>query len=100
MLYSDLSTGLSLTKEFLVEARYHAAMTTRIAVTLPDEQVFATRQAVADGRARSVSAYVADALAQQMGEDRFVETLAEMRAEVGEPSDEDYAWAKQALGIA
>src|SRR5436853_131240 len=36
-------------------------MTTKIAVSLPDEQVAAARRAVAEGRAPSVSAYVASA---------------------------------------
>jgi Arc/MetJ-type ribon-helix-helix transcriptional regulator len=40
-------------------------MTTKIAVSLPDELVEAARAAVRDGRAPSVSAYVADAMADK-----------------------------------
>lgn len=40
-------------------------MTTKIAVSLPDELVEAAREAVRDGRAASVSAYVADAMADK-----------------------------------
>ena len=40
-------------------------MTTKIAVSLPDELVEAARQAVEDGRAPSVSAFVAEALQDQ-----------------------------------
>lgn len=40
-------------------------MTTKIAVSLPDELVEAARAAVRDGRAASVSAYVADAMADK-----------------------------------
>ena len=42
-------------------------MTTKIAVTLPDELVESARRAVAEKRAASVSAYVADALRAALG---------------------------------
>ena len=74
-------------------------MTTKIAVSLPDELVAAARRAVEEGRAASVSAYVATALARQVREDDLGALLAEMRAEHGSPSAEDYAWADQVLGI-
>ena len=75
-------------------------MTTKIAVSLPDELVAAAKRAVAEGRSASVSAYVAEALARQAGADDLVAMIGEMRAAHGAPSDEDYAWADQALGIA
>ncbi len=74
-------------------------MTTKIAVSLPDELVAIARLAVAEGRAPSVSAYVANALARQVREDELAALVAEMRVEHGTPSDEDYAWADQVLGI-
>jgi Arc/MetJ-type ribon-helix-helix transcriptional regulator len=74
-------------------------MTTKIAVSLPDELVAAARRAVAEGRAASVSAYVAGALARQLREEDLSATIAEMRAEHGVPSVEDYAWADRVLGI-
>ena len=74
-------------------------MTKKIAVSLPDELVAAARRAVDDGRAASVSAYVAAALARQVREDDVTALLAEMRAEHGAPSSEDYAWADEVLGI-
>jgi len=74
-------------------------MTKKIAVSLPDELVAAARRAVDDGRAASVSAYVAAALARQVREDDVTALLAEMRAEHGGPSSEDYAWADEVLGI-
>jgi antitoxin ParD1/3/4 len=74
-------------------------MTRKIAVSLPDELVAAARRAVDEGRAASVSAYVASALARQVREDDMTALLAEMRAEHGVPSVEDYAWADQVLGI-
>ncbi len=74
-------------------------MTTKIAISLPDELVAAARRAVAEGHAPSVSAYVATALARQVRQDDVVGLVAEMRAEHGAPSAEDYAWADEVLGI-
>ena len=82
-----------------MRARYDNGMTTKIAVSLPDEQVAAARRAVAEGRAPSVSAYVASALAEKAGYDELAALLAEMAAEAGAPSDEDRVWARRALGL-
>lgn len=79
--------------------RYDDGMTTKIAVSLPDELVAAARRAVQEGRAASVSAYVAAALARQVREDDLAALLAEMRAEHGSPSADDYSWADRVLGI-
>jgi Arc/MetJ-type ribon-helix-helix transcriptional regulator len=79
--------------------RYDSGMTRKIAVSLPDELVAAARRAVHEGRAASVSAYVATALARQVREDDLTALLAEMRAEHGSPTVEDYAWADGALGL-
>lgn len=73
-------------------------MTTRkIAITLPEEQVVEAKRAVAEGRARSVSAYVADAMAakaERHGLRAYVDALI---AEHGKPTAEDYAWADAQL---
>jgi len=74
-------------------------MTVKIAVSLPDEQVEKARRAVAEGRATSVSAYVAEALARRSADEELVEMLAEMDAEHGVPTPDDYAWAERALGL-
>lgn len=74
-------------------------MTAKIAVSLPDEQVAAARRAVAEGRARSVSAFVSAALSRAMREDELAALVAEMKSESGEPTAEDYAWADRALGL-
>jgi Arc/MetJ-type ribon-helix-helix transcriptional regulator len=75
-------------------------MTTKIAVSLPDEQVAAARKAVAEGRAASVSAYVAEALAQRRADEDLAVLLEELDAEYGPPTGEHYAWARRALGLA
>lgn len=69
----------------------------KIAVSLPDEQVAAARRAVAAGRAPSVSAYVADALARAERENSLADLLAELDRELGEPSAEARTWADREL---
>jgi Arc/MetJ-type ribon-helix-helix transcriptional regulator len=74
-------------------------MTTKIAVSLPDEVVTAARQAVAHGRASSVSAYIAATLADRQAYEDIVTLLADMASETGSPSPEDLRWARTALGL-
>ena len=58
--------------------RYDPGMTTKIAVSLPDELVDAARAAVREGRAPSVSAYVADAMADKARRTSLAELLDEL----------------------
>ncbi len=60
------------------DQRYDSGMTTKIAVSLPDELVEAARSAVQDGRAPSVSAYVADAMADKVRRSSLGELLDEL----------------------
>jgi Arc/MetJ-type ribon-helix-helix transcriptional regulator len=74
-------------------------MTTKIAVSLPDDQVAAARTAVAEGRAPSVSAYVSEALARRSTEDELLQLLDEDEA-TGTPTTEEHqVWARQALDL-
>ncbi len=59
--------------------------TTKIAVSLPAELVDQARRAVAEGRASSVSAYVAHALEEQAKLDDLASLLTEMLEETGGP---------------
>jgi Arc/MetJ-type ribon-helix-helix transcriptional regulator len=59
--------------------------TTKIAVSLPAGLVEHAKQAVAHGRAASVSAYVARALEEQAKLDDLASLLDEMLAETGGP---------------
>lgn len=77
--------------------RYDRSMTTKIAISLPDEQVAAAKQAVKDGRAPSVSALISQALDHRLAEYTMADVVAAFIAEDGEPSAEDVAWAKEAL---
>jgi Arc/MetJ-type ribon-helix-helix transcriptional regulator len=74
--------------------------TSKIAVSLPAALVARARKAVARGRADSVSAYVAAALAEKAKLDELGEMLDEMLAETGGPltAAERHA-ADDALGI-
>src|SRR5258708_34383539 len=74
-------------------------MTTKRAVSLPDELAEQARQAVREGRAASVSAYIADAMAQSARTRSITRLVADMRAEDGQPNEEDYTWARRALGV-
>jgi Arc/MetJ-type ribon-helix-helix transcriptional regulator len=60
----------------------------KIAVTLPHELVVAARTAVRDGRAASVSAYVAAAMEQRAKEDDLDAILEEILAATGGPMTE------------
>jgi antitoxin ParD1/3/4 len=59
--------------------------TSKIAVSLPTELVEQAHRAVAEGRAASVSAYVAQALTEQAKLDDLASLLTEMLAETGGP---------------
>ncbi len=74
-------------------------MTIKIAVSLPDELVAAARQSVAQGRARSVSAFIAEAIQEHGRYDDLADLLAEMAAEAGPPTEQDRIWARKALGV-
>lgn len=73
-------------------------MTTKIAVSLPDEQVEAARTAVAEGRAPSVSAYVSEALARRSAEEELLELFDEDERDLP-TTDAHRAWAQRALGV-
>lgn len=71
----------------------------KIAVSLPPELVEQAQQAVAQGRASSVSAYVAEALEQKSKLDDLASLLDEMLAATGGPlTAEESREADRALG--
>ena len=65
----------------------------KIAISLPQAQIDAARQAVQEGRAARVSAYVSEALPQREQDDSLASLVAEWMAEDGSPFAADYAWA-------
>lgn len=80
--------------------KYDDCMNKRITVSLPEYLVAEATAAADSGRASSVSAYVAAALAEKSGRDSLDDFLAEWRADVGSATDDETSWAEQALGLA
>ncbi|MCU4183518.1 hypothetical protein K6U06_04030 [Acidiferrimicrobium sp. IK] len=74
-------------------------MTTKLATSLPDEQVAAARQAVSEGRATWVSAYTASSLAKRIRNDQLTDLLADMATDTGTPTEEARQQARGALGL-
>lgn len=74
-------------------------MKRKIAVSLPAELVAQAEEAVRVGQARSVSAYVASAMAEKGRGDALNAVLDEMDALYGPPSEEAEAWARRVLGL-
>lgn len=72
-------------------------MTTKIAVSLPDELVAQARQAVERGQASSVSAYVAGALRQAQVRESLRDVLDSWDAELGPPDRASREWARREL---
>ncbi len=65
-----------------------------------DAEVVARAEAeVAAGRAPSVSAWVAEAMAERARRERLSDVLAEIRTELGPATDEETAWARSVLGL-
>ncbi|MBV8295824.1 MAG: toxin-antitoxin system antitoxin subunit [Acidimicrobiia bacterium] len=74
-------------------------MTTKIAISLPDEVLAAARRAVSEGRASSLSGYIAATLAERQDYEDLAALLVEMEEESGSPSKADRRWARRALGL-
>jgi Arc/MetJ-type ribon-helix-helix transcriptional regulator len=72
-------------------------MTKKITVSLPDALVLRAQTAVAQGRAASVSAYIAEAIAEKEDSGSLKDLLDEWDRESGPPSAEVYAWADNQL---
>lgn len=73
-------------------------MRARVTVTVDAGAVRAAEAAVAAGRAPSVSAWVASAMADRAQRESLATVLAEIRAELGPATDEETAWARSVLG--
>jgi hypothetical protein len=71
--------------------------TSKIAITLPKEQLSRVHREVRAGRADSVSGYIAQALAEQERRESLRELLDDLIAQHGPPEQEDVQWAKRAL---
>lgn len=74
-------------------------MRPRITVTIDEETIAAAERAVASGSARSVSAWVAEAMSQHARRESLSAVLADIRTELGPATDEETAWARSVLGL-
>ncbi|WGX97069.1 hypothetical protein [Nocardioides sp. L-11A] len=72
-------------------------MTTKIAVSLPDHLVEHARAAVAEGKAASVSAYVAQALQEKADREPIGDFFEMFDKKWGSPTAEHDAWAREQL---
>jgi hypothetical protein len=69
----------------------------KIAITLKPEHLLRAQRAVREGRAASVSGYIARALERQSGEESLDAIVRELVSQHGEPSARDKAWARRVL---
>ena len=76
---------------------YDFGMTTKIAVSLPDQLVAEARTAVTQGRADSVSGYIARAMAEHGRQESLAALLDDLDSELGPPGKRTEAWADKQL---
>ena len=69
----------------------------KIAISLPKEQLSRVHREVRAGRADSVSGYIARVLAEHEKRESLRALLRDLIEQYGEPGVEDVQWAKRAL---
>jgi hypothetical protein len=69
----------------------------KIAISLPTDQLVKVRREVRAGRADSVSGYIAQVLAENERRQSLRALLRDLIDEHGEPAAEDFKWAERAL---
>ncbi|WP_084960095.1 hypothetical protein [Thermoactinospora rubra] len=72
-------------------------MTKKIGISLPDDLYAWLQASVEEGRADSVSGMIADTLAARRQREGLAELVADLKAEFGEPTPEEVAWADDVL---
>ena len=71
--------------------------TTKVAVTMPAELLAEAKRTVRLRRAKSLSAFVSEAVDEKLARDELAAVLDQMDAEYGKPSREARAWARRVL---
>lgn len=71
--------------------------TSKIAISLPKDQLARVHREVRAGRAKSVSGYISQILAEHEKRESLDVLLRDMVAEQGEPAREDVEWAQRVL---
>jgi hypothetical protein len=69
----------------------------KIAISLPKDQIARVHREVRAGRASSVSGYIARVLAEQERRESLGELLRDLIEQHGAPAAEDIRWAERAL---
>jgi Arc/MetJ-type ribon-helix-helix transcriptional regulator len=69
----------------------------KIAISLPKDQIARVHREVRAGRAASVSGYIAKVLEEQGRRESLRELLHDLIGQHGEPSAKDTKWAERAL---
>ncbi len=69
----------------------------KIAISLPTDQLARVRREVRDGRADSVSGYIARAPEEQGKRESLRALLRDLTEQFGKPTSEDIEWAERAL---
>jgi Arc/MetJ-type ribon-helix-helix transcriptional regulator len=69
----------------------------KIAISLPKNQLVRVQREVRAGRAASVSGYIAQVLAEHEKRESLRVLLRDLIKQYGEPAAEDVKWAKRAL---
>ena len=69
----------------------------KVAVTISSEVLAEAKKQVRSGRAKSLSAFVAQAVAEKIRRDDLNDILDAMDEAHGKPSKADQAWAKRVL---
>jgi Arc/MetJ-type ribon-helix-helix transcriptional regulator len=81
-----------------VHERYDDGMTrSKIAISLPDDQLARVHREVRAGRANSVSGYIASVLAEHEKRESLRAVLRDLIERYGEPTAKDLKWADRAL---
>ena len=70
----------------------------KVALTIPAEVLSLAKKKVRAGRAKSLSAFVSEALDEKLCRDELSEILDSMDAAHGKPGKAARAWAKRVLG--
>ena len=69
----------------------------KIAISLPKDQLVKVHRAVRAGRADSVSGYIAQVLAEHEKRESLRALLRDLIDQYGKPAAEDVKWAERAL---
>lgn len=78
--------------------RYDSGMTrSKIAISLPKDQLARVHREVRAGRADSVSGYIAQVLAEHEQRESLRALLRDLIEQYGEPAKKDIKWAERAL---